>query len=126
MTAEEFVGAFVAKLRAQSATFASYGAVGPSKTCEAIAVDLESDFRSWWLAALSIADAAKESGYSEERLREMARDDELLHKKGAGARGHVTIARRDLPRRPGLKPTGIASLEERLLRPRQTDLQKPA
>jgi hypothetical protein len=125
-TAEEFFLEFSAKLRAKAATLAAYGAVEPSKTCEAIAADLESDFRGWWLAELSIADAARESGYSEGRLREMARDGELTHKKGAGVRGHFTIARCDLPRRPKPKPSIITSLEERLLGPRTTGLQKPA
>jgi len=61
--------------------------------------------------------AAGESGYSEERLREMARDGTLPHKKAAGSRGHLTIARCDPSQRP--KPTTgkRSSLESRLLGP---------
>lgn len=126
MTAEEFVTLFVAKLRARAVSLVVYGAVEPSKTCEQVAADLEADFRAWWLADLSVADAARESGYCEERLRQMAREGELPYKKSPGEKGHLTIARRDLPRRPKPKLSTTPSLEERLLRPREQVLRERA
>lgn len=126
MTADKFMAEEVAKLRAKAANLESYGAVEPARACNQIADDLEADFRRWWLEGLTIADAAAESGYSEGRLREMARDGELTHQKGAGTKGHFTVARCDLPRRPKPKPSNVTSLEERLLKPRQANLRNPA
>jgi hypothetical protein len=114
--ADDFVGKFVANLKAKATELAAYGAPDSAKTCEQIATDLDADFRAWWLAGLTVGEAARESGYSEERLREMARDGILPHHKTEGTKGHLSIARCDLPRRP--KPpesTGVASLEARLL-----------
>jgi hypothetical protein len=115
MTAEEFVGEFVAKLRAKAADLRSYGALAPAQTCERNAQDLEDSCRAWWLAALTVSEAARECGYSEERLRQMARGGELPHTKAEGSRGHIMIARRDLPRRPKALVAGLTPLEERLL-----------
>jgi hypothetical protein len=127
MTAEEFVCRFVDSLRQRAADLRSYGAPGPAQTCVRIATELEREFRQWWLTELSITEAAGESGYSEEQLRHMARTGKLPAKKGTGERGHVRIARCHLPRRPKPEPDdGIASLEARLLGPRQSDLRKRA
>jgi len=81
----------ITELRVKAADLRAYGATDPAQTCERNARDLEDSFRAWWLADLTVADAAKESGYSEERLREMARDGALPHKKGQGQRGDVTV-----------------------------------
>jgi hypothetical protein len=108
----------ITELRVKAADLRAYGATDPAQTCERNARDLEDSFRAWWLADLTVADAAKESGYSEERLREMARDGALPHKKGQGERGHVTVARCDLPRRPRPSDSTVTSLEVRLLRKR--------
>jgi hypothetical protein len=118
MSANRFVVDFLAKLRAKSAELRAYGASDSAQACEHVAAELEADWRAWWLAGLTVAEAAAESGYSEERLREMARDGTLPHRKGDGSRGHLTIARRDLPRRPRLGPAPVSSLEQRLLHPR--------
>ena len=126
MTAADFIHDSVSRLRKRADDLRTFGATGPAQACEQIAAELESDFRNWWLTELCIADAAIESGYSEGRLRQMARDGELSHKKGNSQRGHLTIARCDLPRRPKPMSSGVTSLEERLLSPRQPDLRKPA
>jgi hypothetical protein len=126
VSAERFVGAFVAKLRAKSAELEAYGASDPAKTCGQVAADLEADFRAWWLAELTVSEAARESGYSEERLREMARDGTLPHRKGEGERAHVMIARCDLPKRPKTPEATVSTLEARLLRPRKAHLPKRA
>jgi hypothetical protein len=66
-------GAALTQLRAKSSDLDRYACTEAAKTCEANATDLESAFTAIWLAELSVADAARESGYSEERLREMPR-----------------------------------------------------
>lgn len=123
MGADQFVGEFVAKLRAKAVELRAYGAPDPAQTSERVAQDLEDSFRAWWLAELTVSEAATESGYSEERLREMARDGTLPHRKGQGERGHVVIARCDLPRRPKPPESTVSSLEARLLKPRKPPLR---
>jgi hypothetical protein len=124
MTLEEFVGAFGASLRAKAAELQAYGALAAARTCERNAQDLEDSFRAWWLESLTIGEAAKESGYSEERLRHMARDGVLPHNKAEGSRGHITIARCNVPRRPKTPIAAITPIEERLLGKHKTTLRK--
>jgi helix-turn-helix protein len=126
VTPEEFVSGFVAQLRGKAADLRSFGASDSAQTCERNAQDLEDACRAWWLAELTVADAAKESGYSEERLRQMARDGELPHKKGDGSKGHLRIARRDLPHRPKAVEAPVSDIGERLLRKREKGILRPA
>jgi hypothetical protein len=124
----EFVAEFLDHLRKEAATLRSYGAEAQATTCERNAADLGARFTSWWLAELTVTQAADESGYSETRLRELVREGRLPHKKPGGENGNIVIARCDLPRRPNPQPEddGITSLAERLLRPRPEGLRKPA
>jgi hypothetical protein len=118
MSAEHFVTDFVRELKDKAADLRAYGAGDSAQTCEYVAETLEAKFRAWWLAQLTVSEAAQESGYSEERLREMAREGILPHQKGKGTRSHIGIARRDLPRRP--RPSmdsRTADITERLLYP---------
>ena len=117
--AETFVRYFVARLRTKCVELRDYGARDQARVCERIANDLEEQFRGWWLTQLAVSEAAEESGYSEERLREMAREGSLPHKRGDGTRGHITIARCDLPRRPKPRHTSVEAIEKRLLGPRR-------
>jgi hypothetical protein len=121
---ERFVRGFIAQLRAKSAELRAYGAAGPAQTCERNAQDLEDAFQGWWLEELPVSEAAGESGYSEERLREMAREGTLPHTKGDGSRGHLRIARCNLPQRPKLSlDQSVNTIETRLLRPKQGHLR---
>jgi len=125
MSADQFIGEFVARARADAAHLRGYGATDQAQAVERVAQDLEDRFRGWWLAELSVSEAAGESGYSEERLREMAREGILPRTKGEGSRGHLTIARCDLPRRPKSATDSAASaLEARLLSPRHEPLRR--
>jgi hypothetical protein len=128
VTPEEFIVEFLEHLRKQAAVLRSYGAEAQATTCERNAADLGERFRTWWLAELTVPEAAEESGYSETRLRDMAREGKLPHKKPGGENGHIIFARCNLPRRP--KPQAddddIASLADRLLKRRPADLRKPA
>jgi hypothetical protein len=121
VSADRFVAQFAAGLRGKASDFRIYGATDTAQAFERIAQELEDAFRSWWLESLTVAEAAAESGYSEERLREMAREGLLPHAKGDGSRGHLRIARCDLPRRPvahGRAPT-LSGIAERLLGPKR-------
>jgi len=62
-----------------------------------VATELEANWEGWWHALLDVATAAGESGYSEDRLRELCRQDQLRHVR-RGAR--ILIRRCDLPRHP--------------------------
>jgi hypothetical protein len=126
MGPDQFVEAFVARLRSKAADLRAYGATDPAQTCDRNAQDLEESFQAWWLAELTVSEAAKESGYSEERLREMARTQEIPSRKGEGAKGHLTICRRDLPRRPHLTPDRLDDIGTRLLQKRQKRHLRPA
>jgi hypothetical protein len=126
MTPEEFFHGFATKLREKAAELRTYGAGEIAQTFDQISIDLGVEFRTWWLAELSVAEAAAESGYCEERLREMARQGSLPHQKGDGTKGRLTIARCDLPRRPRGSPTSITSIEERLLKSPGEILRRPA
>lgn len=126
VTFEEFFADEVARLRSKATDLARYGCIEAAGTCEANATDLEAAFRGYWLAELTISDAARESGYSEERLRQMARDSEIPSKKGDGPKGHLSICRRDLPRRPVPVETPVSDIGTRLLGKRQKPILRPA
>jgi hypothetical protein len=126
VSADRFVTDFVARLRAKAGDLRTYGAEGQAAACERNARDLEDEWRAWWLADLTVAQAAEESGYSEERLREMARDGALPHKKGNGPKGQLLVARRDLPRRPKATDAPVSDIGERLLRKRRKGHLRPA
>lgn len=91
---EGFVGRQVAAFRERAALLASYGAREAGEAIEHTALDLESAFRTWWLAELTVAEAAEEAGYSEERIRDLARDN-----RQGGRTGPLRLRRCDLPRK---------------------------
>jgi hypothetical protein len=116
VSADQFVTDFVAKLRAKAGDLRAYGAADSAVTCERNAQDLEDAWRAWWLTELPVSEAAEESGYTEDGLREMVREGKLPARKGAGAKGHVLIPRCHLPRRPTPPAAAVSSIEERLFR----------
>ena len=67
---------------------------------ESCAEELERERDTWLQEELSVAEAAKESGYSEESLRRMARDGRLPCERGTGAKSRIRLRRGDLPKRP--------------------------
>ena len=121
MTPEEFVTGFIDYLHREAVTLRGYGAEGQAATCERNAADLGNQFRAWWLASLTIAEAARESGYAEESLRAMTREGKLTHQR-TGESGPLTVRRCDLPVRPRSRPLTLAvtSRADRLLGPRET------
>jgi hypothetical protein len=121
VTPDEFVAGFVDHLHREAVTLRSYGAEPHAQTCDKIAADLGAQFRAFWLAELTVTEAASESGYTADSLREMVRDGKLPHSKAKGRAGHILLTRADLPRRP--RPTNhedrLTVLAERLLHPRE-------
>jgi excisionase family DNA binding protein len=67
---------------------------------ESFVEDLVAEIREEDNELLTIAQAAAESGYSEEQLRRKVRDRELRAVRN-GDRGHMRIRRRDVPRKLG-------------------------
>ena len=67
---------------------------------ESMAVDLESRIRQWLEQDLSIQEAAEESGYSEDHLRRLVRNEVLPDNRPPGSEGEIRIRRCDLPRKP--------------------------
>ena len=91
-----FVSQFVVELLDRAHELRSYGADSAAATCETVANDLQAQFAEWWTTAIPIREAAEASGYSEDHLRELAREGRIGSDGG--------IRRCDLPRRPNRTP----------------------
>ena len=61
---------------------------------------------------LSLAEAARRSGYSEEHLARLVRTGRLPDRRPAGSRGRIYIAAADLPTRPRRAHTPGADVHE--------------
>lgn len=96
---EGFIAAQVATFRERGALLAAYGAREASDALHRAAGELEATFRAWWLAELTVAEAAAEAGYSEERVRELIREGRVEGNR-AGKAGPLRVRRCDLPRKP--------------------------
>lgn len=111
---EGFVAGQVAAFRERGALLASYGAREAAEAVQQAANDLEAAFRAWWLAELTVAEAASEAGFSEERIRELVRDGRLEGDRSREA-GPLRVRRCDLPRKPRRElPSGLAQIAARL------------
>jgi hypothetical protein len=82
--------------RSKAAELRDFGAFVQAALLERVAGELESALRDEADAALTLAEAAAESGYSDRRLRELIAEGAIPN---AGARGRPRIRRVDLPRR---------------------------
>lgn len=89
-----------------------YGHERTAATCERHAEELEDAFRSWQLEELTVAEAAEESGYSKDRLRELVREDEIPDHRPPGSQGEIRIRRCDLPRKPGIARQELSAVDE--------------
>lgn len=81
-----------------------YGAEAQAKTLEETAAELEAALTEAADVPLTLAEASRESGYSERRLRELVAEGKVPN---AGERNRPRIRRGDLPRR-GRRPTSSA------------------
>lgn len=97
---EEFIAAQVSAFRTRAEVLARYGAREAATSLSSAAEDLEGAFRRWWWEQLTVAEAAGEAGYSEERMRELIREGRVEGSRSADA-GPLRVRRCDLPRKPG-------------------------
>lgn len=86
--------------REDAETLRRYGCDRLADTCERHAEELEAALREFWDRKLTVAQAAGESGYSEDWLREMVREGRLPDTRPEGDQGRIRIARKHLPRKP--------------------------
>jgi hypothetical protein len=91
------------------------GALAQADALESCAAELEEFERERSLEALTLEQAAGESGYSYSALEKMVRRGELVN---VGERGSPRLRRGDLPRkptRPGLQAVGPPEIAEQVL-----------
>lgn len=89
--------------RADAERLREYGAKGQARACEKHAEELENRLRHWEMEALSVAEAAEESGYTTRHVRRLIEDGTLPN---AGDSSSPKVRRRDLPRKPGNRRPG--------------------
>lgn len=80
--------------REEAATFRKRGAEQQATMLESCAEDLTEGLRSWHFTALSLPEAAAESGLSYSHLQRQVAGGEIPN---AGCRGAPRILRKDLP-----------------------------
>lgn len=86
--------------RADAETLTRHGADSLARVCRTHADELDESLRAMANETLDLAAAARESGYSRDRLRHMIAAGELTN---AGRKGAPRIRRGDLPTRPGAR-----------------------
>lgn len=84
-----------------------YGCDRLAETCERHADELEDAFEAYRHEELTVSEAAEETGYSEDWLRQMVREGKIPDTRPPGSQGTIHIKRRDLPR----KPAGTESVD---------------
>lgn len=88
--------------RAQAEWCEGRGLEGAARMLEACARDLEQRYRGWLDEALTLEEAAAESGYAYDTIQRQVASGELGN---AGEKGSPRVLRRDLPRRaPRTRP----------------------
>lgn len=87
----------VARWREEAALYRDRGLDQIANLVESLAKELERFDRERQLEALTLEEAASESGYSYSALEKMVRDGRVPN---AGSRGRPRIQRQDLPRKP--------------------------
>lgn len=115
VSAGKFLETFVARVRAEAELLRAYGALEAAGAAVHVAEELEAGFKRWYLEALPIPEAAVESGYSEDRLRELVREGRVGDARAPGD-ARSRIRRCDLPRRAPDPVADVDELEIRLLR----------
>lgn len=92
-----FVAGLAARWRQEAALLRHRGAEPQAVALESCAAELETEAERHASELLPIGDAAAESGYSEERLRELVREARVPAQRSGR---ELRIRRADLPRRP--------------------------
>ena len=87
--------------RARADDFEQLGQPG-AKLVRAMTVEMEKAVYAHDSQLLTPTEAAAESGYTEETLREMTRRGRLPDGRAPGSQGRILTRRCDLPRKPGM------------------------
>jgi hypothetical protein len=111
------VEALLQSWRSEAEMFEDSGHTDAARTAERYAARLENALREQELEELSVRNAAQESGYSEEHLRQLVRDGKLPDSRSPNSKGPITIRRCDLPRKPRSSDSVVLELAEALRRP---------
>lgn len=80
------------------------GAVAQGEVLEGCAAELEEAVTACEDEVLTVAEAADDTGYSEETVRRWVRSGQLPAERNSGTRSHIRLRRGDLPRKP--RPVG--------------------
>ncbi len=111
---EAFIASQARGFRERAEILARYGAKESAMSLQQAAEDLESAFRGWWMGELTVAEAAEEAGYSEERMRELVREGRIVGGR-LGNAGPFKVRRCDLPRKAGVTiPKHLRHVADRL------------
>jgi len=96
----DLLGALAQLWREEASVLRRRGASVQADVLEQVANELETRVEAWATQDLSVAEAAIESGYSEDHLRELVRKGRLPDTRPVGSEGRILIRRCDLPRKP--------------------------
>lgn len=84
--------------RTRAREFRRYGQDAPATMLEGVADELDESLRAYMVEALSLRQAADESGYTPEGLSQLIRRGRIAN---VNPGGHPKVRRCDLPRKPG-------------------------
>jgi hypothetical protein len=93
-------GALAGLWRERATMLRRHGADAPATTLEAVAGELEASIRAAAETALSLADAASESGFSADHIRHLVSSGAIPN---AGRKGSPRVRRQDLPAKAGAR-----------------------
>lgn len=97
-----------AQWRSKASVFRAHEQASVAIAYELCARGLDEALTSIEVAPLSLSEAAELSGYSQDHLGRLIRDDKIPN---AGRKGAPRIARRDLPMKPGVVATQASKVE---------------
>lgn len=99
------IESLVNQWREDATRLRQWGAVAQAEVLDRCVSDLETRAREWELAALTVQEAAAESGYSYSAIQKKLASGEL---ENLGTKHSPRVRRGDLPRKGGSPSTGIA------------------
>jgi excisionase family DNA binding protein len=86
--------------RDRAKEFQEHGCDDVAATYTKTTQELEAVVADWEGEQLTTAEAARETGYSEEHLRRLVRDGKLPAARADGSKSQLRLRRGDLPRKP--------------------------
>jgi hypothetical protein len=92
--------ALAAVWRERATLLRQHGALASATTLETVAAELEASLRAAADTALTLTDAARESGFSADHIRHLVSSGAIPN---AGRKGSPRIRRQDIPVKPGTR-----------------------